>query len=281
MLRTDQHIEEQSVFRLAWSLQEKGVTTFSLSGRGTMQGAGLVLTSYQDSLTRAMDITANNIANVNTTGFKRDNIAFETYLIRPAPTQTFQFAVENGTYRDIAQGPTITTGNPLDVAVQGDGYIPVQTKDGIRYTRSGSFQLNNAGEIVTAEGDKVMGDGNQPIAFPEDAKDILIGADGTVSAQSGTATSATQVGKLAVVKFQNEQAMTLVGGNLYSTQEAPQPATDSRIVQGAIEQSNVQSVVEMTRMIDVSRTYQQVVNLLQAENDRQSKAIQRLGKTTA
>ncbi len=246
-----------------------------------MQGAGLILTSYQDSLTRAMDITANNVANVNTTGFKRENVAFDTYLMRPAPQQTFSFAVEKGTYRDTAQGPTIMTGNPLDVAIQGEGYIPIQTAAGLRYTRSGAFQLNNDGDVVTAAGDKVMGDGNQAITLPTDARDILIGPDGIITAISGTGTSSLQVGKLSLVQFQNEQGLTPVGNNLYSANETPQPSTEGRFVQGAIEQSNVQSITEMTRMIEVSRTYQQVVRLLELENDRQSRAIQRLGKATA
>jgi len=246
-----------------------------------MQGAGLVLTSYQDSLTRAMDITANNISNVNTTGYKRENIAFDTYLSRPEPKQTFQFAVENGTYRDSAQGPTMTTGNPLDVAVQGVGYIPVQTASGIRYTRAGAFQLNHEGDIVTAMGDKVLGDGNQPITLPEDAQDILIAPDGTVSALSGTTTEASIVGKMSMVKFANELELSPVGNGYYSTSQTAEPSVDTKLVQGAIEQSNVQSVTEMTNMINVSRTYQQVVHLLELENERQKSAIQRLGKITA
>ncbi|HAX91983.1 MAG TPA: flagellar basal-body rod protein FlgF, partial [Rhodospirillaceae bacterium] len=271
-------------FYLARSLQGESEALSFLFGKWielAMQGAGLILTSYQDSLARAMDITANNVANVNTTGYKRENVAFETYLIRPAPTQTFQFAIENGTYRDAAQGSSIVTGNPLDVSVQGEGYIPVQTNEGIRYTRAGAFQMNNDGDLVTAAGDKVLGDGDQAITLPLDAREILIGPDGTITAQSGSSTSVTQVGKLAIVKFQNEQAMALVGGNLYSTTEAPEPATDSRVVQGSIEQSNVQAVAEMTRMIEVSRAYQQTTHLLELENERQSKAIQRLGRATA
>lgn len=246
-----------------------------------MQGAGLILTSYQDSLARAMDITANNVANVNTSGYKRENIAFETYLSRPAPAQTFHFAVENGTYRDAAQGPVITTGNPLDVAVQGEGYIAIQTTAGIRYTRAGAFQLSEEGDLITANGDKVLGDGDQAITLPADAREIVIGADGIITVQSGSSTTATQVGKLSVVKFQNEQALIPTGSNLYATNEVPEPSVNSRLIQGAVEQSNVQSVTEMTRMIEVSRTYQQVARLLELENERQTKAIQRLGRASA
>lgn len=246
-----------------------------------MQGASLVLTSYQDSLMRAMDITANNIANVNTTGFKRESVDFDTYLVRPEPTQTFQFGIENGTYRDVAQGPTIVTGNPLDVAIQGPGYLAVETQAGIRYTRAGALQLNNEGELVTPAGDKVLGDGQQAITLPQDAREILIGTDGTISVKSGNGTAAIQSGKLALVNFENELSLSSVGNNLYSSDEQPLPEPDGVLIQGSIEQSNVRSVTEMTRMIDVSRTYQQVVRLLELENERQSKAISRLGKASA
>ena len=246
-----------------------------------MQGAGLVLTSYQNSLNRTMEITANNVANVNTTGYKRENISFDSYLSRPAPNQVFQFAVESGTYRDANQGPTLMTGNPLDVAIQGAGYIAIQTQAGIRYTRAGSFQVNNDGDLVTINGDKVLGDGDQPITFPSDAREIVIATDGTITAQSGSGTASTQLGRLRVVGFENEQSLMPIGNGLYTTSAAAQPNDDSRLVQGAIEQSNVQSVTEMTRMIEVSRTYQQVTHLLELENERQSRAIQRLGKATA
>lgn len=246
-----------------------------------MQGAGLVLTSYQDSLGRAMDIVANNIANVNTTGYKRETAAFDTYLVRPTTTDTFQFAVDSGTYRDGSQGATIMTGNPLDVAVQGRGYLSVQTPGGVRYTRAGAFQLNSEGDLVTAAGDRVLGDGGQTITLPTDARDILIANDGTISAMTGTATQATEVGRISMVKFSSEQKLSPIGNNLFSAEETPEPDTDSRIVQGAVEQSNVQSVKEMTRMIEISRAYQTVVRLLDTENQRQTSAIQRLGKISA
>jgi len=259
----------------------KPLRVASSNGEKKMQGASLILTSYQASLLRTMEITANNIANVNTTGYKRESVAFDTYLSRPEPKQTFQFAVENATYRDAAQGPTIMTGNPLDVAIQGEGYIPVQTAAGIRYTRAGAFQLNNEGDLVTAAGDKVLGDGNQPISMPSDAREVLIGNDGTISAQSGNGTAATLLGKLTVVKFENEQGLAPIGNGYFKTEATPVPTKDSKIVQGSIEQSNVQAVTEMTRMIDVSRTYQQVVHLMELDNERQKTAISRLGKTTA
>lgn len=246
-----------------------------------MRGTGLVLTAYQDSLQRAMDIVANNVANVNTTGYKRENVSFDSYLAQPTKDDAFLFAIDSGTYRDEVQGATITTGNPLDLALQGPGYFAVQTAAGTRYTRAGSFQVNSAGEIVTASGEKLLGDGGQPIVLPDDSQDLLIAPDGTVSVMSGTSTASTQVGRVRTMKFANEKGLMPVGNNMFSSNDTPTPDEDSHIVQGALEQSNVQAISEMTHMIQVSRSYEMVVHLLDREHQRQSDAISRLGKVAA
>jgi flagellar basal-body rod protein FlgF len=246
-----------------------------------MQGANFVLTSYQDGLTRAMDVVANNIANSNTTGFKRQEMGFESLIDRPAndPMQELVFAVDRGSYRDAGQGPLMTTGNDLDIAIQGAGYFPIQTKNGTRYTRAGSFQLNQEGEIVTVSGDKLLGDGDQPITVPDDATEISIAGDGTVNAvQQG---NRLELGRVKVVKFDNEQAMQYVGDNQYTTNQQPTQDMDSHLVQGMLEQSNVQSVTEMTHMIAIMRSYQMAVHLVDLDNQRLTNAISRLSKTSA
>ena len=246
-----------------------------------MQGASLILTAYQDALSRSMDIVANNVANVNTSGFKRQELKFDTLLSRPTPRDSFAFGVDRGTFRDAGQGPSLVTGNPFDLAIQGGGYFQVQTDAGIRYTRAGAFQLNAQGQMITATGDKLLGDGDQPITIPEDARDVVISADGVISARSGTGTGATQLGKLKLVKFEREQGLQMIGNGLYATSETPQTATGSDIVQGMLEQSNVRSVTEITNMIQINRTYQQAVRLLETEMQRQKDAINRLSKATA
>jgi flagellar basal-body rod protein FlgF len=248
---------------------------------GIMQAASLVLTSYQDSLSRALDVVANNVANVSTSGFKREEIQFETLISRPTPTEQIHFGVDRGTLRNTSPGPLLTTGNPLDVAIQGDGYFQIQTKTGVRYTRNGVFVLNALGEVVTPSGDKLLGDGDQAITLPEDAVDINIGADGIVSVKSGTGKDVTQVGKLKAVKFDREQELQNLGNGLYSATEQPKPDEKSFIVQGMVEQSNVQSVTEITHMIEILRSYQQVVHMIDNEHQRMTAAIDRLSKTTA
>lgn len=244
-----------------------------------MQVAGLVLIANQDALSRAMDVVANNIANVSTTGFKRQEILFDTYVSRPAPDEKIQFGIDSGTFRDAAQGPMQATGNPFDLAIQGAGYFPIQTKAGTRYTRGGSFQLNSDGDIVTASGDKLMGDGDQSINIPIDALDVNISSDGVITAMQGA--SKLELGKLKFVTFKNEQNMHLEGTGLYSTTEQPTPDTESQVVQGMLEQSNVEAVTEITRMIAIQRYFEMSAHLLDLDNQRQLNAISRLSKTTA
>jgi flagellar basal-body rod protein FlgF len=246
-----------------------------------MESANLVLLSNQEALQRSMDIVANNVANVSTTGFKREGIEFDTLLNVPAPNESLEFVVDRATYRDAANGPILSTGNPLDIAIQGAGYLPVQTPQGIRYTRSGSLQLNTDGELVTLSGDKVLGEGNQSITLPDTTFEINISADGFVSAKIDNGTSLAQIGKLSVVKFANEQALQAVGNGLYATDQEAVPADQSSVVQGALEQSNVQPVTEITQMIQIMRSYEQTVNLIGQENTRLDDAISKLSKTTA
>ena len=243
--------------------------------------ANLIMNSYMDSLTRAMDVVANNVANASTTGFKRQEVQFDTLITHPSVGEQTDFASERGTFRDVTQGPMLTTGNPLDVAIQGAGYFMVQTKDGTRYSRGGSFQVDSSGVMVTASGDKVLGDGDQPITVPSDAQDLHVSADGVITARTGGSATTTQIGKLKVVKFKDEQSLQALGGGLYSTGAAPDPDPDSRLVQGMVEQSNVQSVGEMTKMIDILRNYQMAAHMLDLDNQRQTDAINRLGKVAA
>jgi flagellar basal-body rod protein FlgF len=248
-----------------------------------MEAASLIMISQQEAMSHAMDVVANNVANSSTSGFKREEVLFDTLIDRPSSDEKLDFAVNRGTFRDISQGPILMTGSPLDLAIQGVGYFPIQTKLGTRYTRGGSFQLNSAGEIVTATGDKLLGDGDQPVTLPEDAEDVTISAAGVITFRSASSTSTAmeQLGNLKLVKFAKEQALQATGNGLYSTTQAPLPDTDSVLVQGAVERSNVQPVKEITQMINLLRSYQMSIHLLDLDNQRQSSAVSRLAKATA
>ncbi len=245
-----------------------------------MYATTLVLLSDQMALRRSADIVANNVANSSTTGFKREGVQFETYLSRPTPRQATAFVYDRATYRDTAQGTIKTTGNPLDLAIQGKGYFQVQTPNGIQYTRSGAFRTDAQGQIVTSGGLPVLSDGGQAILLPEDARDITISGDGTITCQTGTATSRAQLGRLGVVQFANEQAVVPTNANLMTTTQLPTPVEGSPIVQGAVEDSNVRPVTEITDLIRIQRAYEQASNMLSGEASRISNAIDKLSATT-
>jgi flagellar basal-body rod protein FlgF/flagellar basal-body rod protein FlgG len=252
-----------------------------------MENSLLVGLSRQSVLQQELDVISNNLANLNTTGFKSDTSMFEEYLMPTARANNFRpadsrlsFVRDRGTLIDFSPGAIQQTGNPLDVALKGAGYLVVQTPDGERYTRNGSLQINAAGELVTSQGYQVLGD-QGPITFQAGDNSIAINAQGQVSVRSGTVSNISIIrGKLRVVNFPQQQRLQKEGDGLFTApDDMPAAAMDSpNVVQGAVETSNVQSIVQMTRMIDVSRSYTMVANLLKNEGDLHKSAIQQLAE---
>lgn len=240
-----------------------------------MESTGLILLSQQTALQRQVEVLANNIANANTTGFKNQRMLFQTQPMATQFDDTLHFVIDRATMRDTTTGPMVRTGNELDFALQGAGYFAVRTKQGTQYTRAGSFGLNNDGDVVTQEGDAVLSADGQALNIPQDANQISLDATGRLLTDKG------EVGRLKVVTFKQEQAMQETGNSLYKTNEAGQDATDTRVVQGAIEQSNVRPVIEMTQLTQAVRAYQQTANMIQSEHDRLRSAIRTLGRVSA
>jgi len=242
---------------------------------------GIVLLSSQVALQRAADVVANNIANSSTTGFKRQGVAFETYAFGHIPKQTAQYVYDRHTYFDTSIGTISLTGNPLDVALQGSGFFQIQTPQGTHYTRNGAFQINSEGQLVTSNGNIVLDTGGQPILFPEDAKDIVIAKDGTISYITGTDTSKTQAGRIAIVSFEDNANVDMLGGSVISTTQTPIPVEGNIAIQGAVENSNVSPISEMVSLIEIHRSYERASKLIEQENERIRNALDKLGQTNA
>ena len=248
-----------------------------------MENASLVGLSRQVALSRELDVIANNIANMTTTGFKADGSLFEEYLspsARAAGTGgRVSYVRDRGIWHDMSQGPLERTGNPLDIAIEGKGFLAVQTPRGERYTRNGALQINGNGQLVTSEGDAVLG-ASGPITFQPNDRQISISRDGTISVREGTNKNDTQRGKLQLVSFANPQALQKDGGSTFrpAGNAAPQPATEASIVQGAVEKSNVRGVVEMSRMIEITRAYTQIAAMLQQQDSQNQQAIDKLAE---
>jgi flagellar basal-body rod protein FlgF len=253
-----------------------------------MENTLLIGLSRQMVLERQMDVVANNVANVNTNGYKADKSLFQEYLRTGAREDNFigsdravSFVLDRGSYRDFTQGPAEQTKNPLDVAIDGGGFLVVQTAAGERYTRDGGLQINNQGQLVTANGDAVLGT-NGPIVFQPTDHDIAIASDGNISVVEGINRTDSVRGKLRLVSFADAQQLLKEGSNLYSAgNAAAQPDTASRVRQGFVEKSNVSSVTEMSRMIEVTRTYTQIANMLQQQSDLHKTAIDKLADVPA
>ena len=245
-----------------------------------MENAQLIGLSRQIALQRQMDVIANNLANINTTGFKAEAMLFEEFAMPVARDRDFagddqklSFAQDWATVHDFTAGGVTTTGNSLDVALQGDGFLVVDTPGGERYTRSGALQIDAAGQLVDISGNPVLGlDG--PLLFQPDESEITILPDGTIRTSNGAR------GKLQVVGFEQPQALAREGSNYFSGTGA-QPAVETIVVQGALETSNVSGVNAMAEMIRVNRAYQSLATVMQQQSELSRTAIQRLGELAA
>jgi flagellar basal-body rod protein FlgF len=236
-----------------------------------MENVSYIGLSQQIALHRLMDVTANNMANMNTPGFKSQNVLFKEYLNKPQEDGERVSQVQDyGTYRDLTQGALTHTSNQLDLAIQGEGYFAVQTAQGVRYTRDGSFSLNNQGEIVTKAGHKVLSNVSGPLIVQPGATHISITEGGTVSTEKGL------VGKMKLATFENQQTIIPIGDNLYYAQDATELPSTAPVKQGMIETSNVQPVLEMNKMIEILRMYQAAQNMLVTDHERIRSMVQRL-----
>ena len=251
-----------------------------------MQNALLVGLSRQMALGREMDVVANNIANLDTTGYKADGSLFEEYLGSAARTGAgngrVSFVLDRGIWHDMSQGPIQRTGNPLDVAIDGNAFLVVQTPRGERYTRNGALQINANGQLVTADGNPVMGESG-PITFQSTDNQVAISRDGTISAREGNSKVDSQRGKIRLVSFANAQQLQKDGSSTFNVTGGaqPQPAVNAGFAQGSIEKSNVRGVVEMSRMIEITRSYTQIASMLQQQSDQSTQAIDKLADVPA
>lgn len=239
-----------------------------------MENVSLIALSRAATLERQMAIVANNVANVSTTGFQSESPLFTEYLMKPSKDEQYSMVQDQGTLRNLAPGAVTQTGNPLDLALEGNGYFEVDTLDGPRYTRAGNFTMNPDRELVTLSGLPIRDETGNKITIPANTSEITINTDGSIFTEKGP------VGKIGLFSFKNEQKLKPVGNSLLMADSKPTVSEETTVRQGYLEQSNVQSVVEMTNMIDISRQYESVQKMLQAENDRLRNAYSKLSKLT-
>lgn len=210
-----------------------------------------------------MQAVSNNMANVNTPGFKKEAPVFEGYLV--SHFQTY-----------FGQGPFKLTDNDLDLALDGPGFFQVETPNGVRYTRNGTFNVNSEGQIVTPDGHPLIGAGQAP----DNAVKIIIEPNGRL--QAYTADDAYEdIGQIELVEFDDPQMLIKEGYDFYNLKSpafAPRPAENTSLEQGFLEMSNVNAVSESVQLIDLYRTYEAMQKIVHAKQEMDEKAVNQLGR---
>lgn len=229
--------------------------------------------SRQTALRRQMSVVANNVANMNTTGFKRELMVYQAYSEKTPFTTKMDFVIDQGTATDLQQGGLMVTNNTFDLAINGPGYFQVDDGDGARYTRNGTFTLDGSNRLVTQQGFPVLDFQGNPIVIPGGGTDLTISQEGLIRLGDDP------VGQVAVYEFDDPRTLKKTHYSLFvADQQVPKRAEGSQVMQGMTEGSNVSGIAEMTQLIEVSRAYEAVKGLIDREDKRQEAMIQKLAR---
>ncbi|WP_374424018.1 flagellar hook-basal body complex protein [Paracoccus sp. (in: a-proteobacteria)] len=228
-----------------------------------MDNAIYAALTRQSGLMREMRTIANNIANANTTGFRREGVVFSEYMV-PLDRRGETLSMANGRGRmvDLEQGGLTQTNGKYDVAIDGEGFLMVQTPQGNRLTRAGAFMPNAEGELVNPDGYQLLDDGQAPIVIPADARSVGIGTDGTVSANGNP------IGQIGIFAEPDPSDLRHEAGTLFDPGGAVEPLDEGTVRQGFLEESNVDPVLEISRMVEVQRAYELGQSFLDQEDQR-------------
>ena len=241
-----------------------------------MQNATSVALSRLVAQQRGMDVTATNLANLNTPGFKTGRMLFADWLetqtgVDPVRGgRTVSYTQDRATYREPADGTVSHTANPLDVAIAGAGFFTVQTKAGPMLTRAGRFALQANGTVGDGDGNALLDTAGQPLRVAAADTQLHVAGDGTLSSENG------RLGKIGIVTPADPNKMQAQGDHLLTTSSPTAPVAQPRLVGGAVEDSNVQPVAETTRMMNQLREFQFVTQFVEAESQREQGAIDKL-----
>jgi flagellar basal-body rod protein FlgF len=238
-----------------------------------MDLAGYVALSRQSGLANELQSVANNIANLSTTGYRREGVIFAEH-VKALPTEGGRVAMTEARarYLDELQGALEETGGRLDLAIEGDGYFIVRTPEGERLTRAGVFTRSAEGVIVSMDGHPLLDEGGGEITIPFEATSIGVSSDGTISVDGGP------VARIGLVTVEDQTGLVREAGVLFRARAGTVPLEDGRIVQGFLEQSNVNPVGELARMVEVQRAYEYGQKLLDQEDERIRLVVRVLGQ---
>ncbi len=247
-------------------------------GENIMDNTKYVALSRQMALWKQMDVVSNNMANMNTSGYKQDEAVFASYLhkadenikVKGLAAKPLYFTQDYGTYKNFNEGMLAETGNTLDVAIKGDAFFAIQTAGGEKYTRKGNFALDADGMLVTSEGDPVLSEANEPFFIAPGEREISIMENGEVYTENGL------IGKMKIVSFADNQKLLKVANTMFENVDGNNMVIGEdniKVLQGKLEKSNVNSIEEMTKLVSLQRSYEYVQQMIDEEHDRLSNTI--------
>jgi len=238
-----------------------------------MDNSSYVMLTRMSGLRREMSVVAHNIANAATTGFRKEGVVFSEFVVglgRQEPSVSM--ALGNTRQTLTLQGAMSQTNGNFDFAIEGDGFFQLETAQGPRLTRAGLFTPNQVGELVNPDGHRLLDLGGAPIFIPPDAQQVTMARDGTLSADGAP------IAQVGVFQPQDPVTLTRAAGTLFQVEGEIIPVAQPQILQGFLEDSNVNPMIELTRMIDVQRAYERGQRMLDREDERIRSVIQALGR---
>ena len=236
-----------------------------------MDAAGYTTLTRQSGLMREMQVVANNIANISTTGFRREGVVFEEYIAGMEDGPSLSMAHANARVVDLTQAGLTKTGASFDFAIQGEGFFQIETAEGERLTRAGSFTPSATGELVTNDGYRLLDQGGAPVFIPPDARNLAVAQDGTVSANGAP------IARIGLWQPSDPLSLMHQSGTLFSA-NGVEPAEGGIVLQGYLEDSNINPVMEIARMIEVQRAYELGQSFMDQEDKRMRGVIDTLGR---
>ena len=236
-----------------------------------MDAAGYTTLTRQSGLMHEMQVVANNIANISTTGFRREGVVFEEYIAPIQDGPSLSMANGNARVVDLTQAGLSQTNAAFDFAIQGEGFFQIETPDGERLTRAGSFTPSPNGELVTNDGYRLLDQGGAPVFIPPNARNLALAQDGTLSADGAA------IARIGLWQPSDPLSLQHQSGTLFSA-NGIEPAEGGVILQGYLEDSNVNPVMEIARMIEVQRAYELGQSFMDQEDKRMRSVVDTLGR---
>ncbi|KUP94756.1 flagellar hook-basal body complex protein [Tritonibacter horizontis] len=238
-----------------------------------MSEIGYTTLSRQSGLLNEMRLVANNIANSATTGYRSEGLIFSEYVQSAPGQESVSMGRANIRNTSLEQGTLSQTNGTFDLAIEGDGFFMVETPAGNRLTRAGNFSPNAQGDLVTVDGYRVLDNGQAPLFIPGDARSVSFGADGTLSADG------QQLGQIGLFLPEEEAQILREDGVMFRVEGETVAATEAKVLQGFVEGSNVNTIHQLARMIEVQRAYEMGQSFLDHEDKRIRAAIDNLMKS--